>query len=647
VDDSSSNPVNDGGNDSVAAPYFDRTVGPSVNGALDSFNGESAFGEWTVFVCDNVGGTTGTVNLIDLDVIGVVSGNEAPTANDLNINTDEDSAIGVTLTGSDPDGDILTFSIVDQPVHGSLSGTAPDLTYTPASNYNGSDSFTFKVNDGMVDSNTATVSITVNPVNDPPVAQDQIYSMEMNSSLWANLEGEDIDGDSLAFELLSVPVYGALRGDPTNLLYTASPNYFGEDSFTYRVNDGVFDSDVATVNITIYPAEPITVFFDDFESDLGWIESPDGGINSITGMWERANPEEVYYEGYKQLGETVSGIDDLVTGPLAGSSPGDYDIDGGETTIRSPEVLLPIGRELTLSFYYYLAHSTNATSDDYLRVTVEGDHDQLVFEELGAANNDDAVWESFSSDISNFAGQTVTLLIAAADAGTGSLVEAAIDDVLIQATNTNETPTADAQFLIAIHDQDKSITLTGSDGDADPLIHVIVTEPTHGILSGSTPNLIYTPGPDYYGYDNFEFVCEDSKAVSMPAVVTLFIGNPTSANILYFGAEESSSDIVLRWATSTEFDVLGFNLYRSNSVEGERRKLNSDLILAGNPGGGEGRDYSFIDSYFDAGSDVLFYFLELLDLSGGIEIYGPVEVKLAYRDNLGFSYKLYVPIIER
>ena len=71
------------------------------------------------------------------------------------------------------------------------------------------------------------------------------------------------------------------------------------------------------------------------------------------------------------------------------------------------------------------------------------------------------------------------------------------------------------------------------------------------------------------------------------------------------------------------------------------------MILAGNPGGGEGRDYSFIDSYFDAGSDVLFYFLELLDLSGGIEIYGPVEVKLAYRDNLGFSYKLYVPIIER
>ena len=79
----------------------------------------------------------------------------------------------ITLTGSDVDANPLTYAVLTQPGHGSFSGTAPALTYIPALNYNGVDSFTFKVNDGTVDSALATVSITVNPVNDPPVANPQ------------------------------------------------------------------------------------------------------------------------------------------------------------------------------------------------------------------------------------------------------------------------------------------------------------------------------------------------------------------------------------------------------------------------------------------------------------------------------------------
>ena len=72
------------------------------------------------------------------------------------------------------DGDPLTFSVVTSPTHGALSGTAPNLTYTPAADYNGPDSFTFKANDGTVDSNIATISITVDAVNDAPTADRTI-----------------------------------------------------------------------------------------------------------------------------------------------------------------------------------------------------------------------------------------------------------------------------------------------------------------------------------------------------------------------------------------------------------------------------------------------------------------------------------------
>jgi hypothetical protein len=101
-------------------------------------------------------------------VTGDTSVNEAPVADSQSVTTNEDTAKAITLTGSDANGDTLTFSVVTQPAHGTLSGTAPNLTYTPNANYNGSDSFTFKANDGSADSNTATVSITINAVNDAP-----------------------------------------------------------------------------------------------------------------------------------------------------------------------------------------------------------------------------------------------------------------------------------------------------------------------------------------------------------------------------------------------------------------------------------------------------------------------------------------------
>lgn len=96
--------------------------------------------------------------------------NRPPVANPTTITTAEDTQVGIVLSGSDPDGDALTFSIASQPTHGTLSGIAPNLTYTPAANYFGPDSFTFTVSDGSLSSTQATVTITVAAVDDPPLA---------------------------------------------------------------------------------------------------------------------------------------------------------------------------------------------------------------------------------------------------------------------------------------------------------------------------------------------------------------------------------------------------------------------------------------------------------------------------------------------
>ncbi len=332
----------------------------------------------------------------------------------------------------------------------------------------------------------------------------------------------------LSFAPVSSPAHGSLSGTAPNLTYTPDTGYSGSDSFDFIANDGSLDSAPATVSITVNPPGPVTVFWDDFESSTGWDEDPYNSDDATTGFWEVANPEETSSSGYiMQLGDAYSGSQNLVTEGSAGSSVGTYDIDNGETSILSPEISLPAGRELTLSFYYYLGHLSNGTTDDYLRVSVVGDTTQLVLEELGSGDYDAASWASFSTDISAFAGQDVHILIAAADAGSGSLIEAGVDDVLIEGVLTNNPPSADPQSVSTDEDTPVGITLTGSDPDGDPLSFAVASGPSHGTLSGSAPNLTYTPDANFNGSDSFTFTVNDGQATSSPAAVDITV-NPVN-----------------------------------------------------------------------------------------------------------------------
>jgi len=171
---------------------------------------------------------------------------------------------------------------------------------------------------------------------------------------------------------------------------------------------------------------PVTppVYSDTFESATGWTQLAD---TATTGRWERADPASTSSSGAKQLGTTVSGSFDLVTGPLAGSGAGTYDVDGGQTSIQSPAIALPAGNR-TLTFSWYLAHGSNASSADAFRVKVNG---TVVFQQLGAATNRNAAWTTASVNLNAFAGQTVRIVFEAADAAGASLVEAGVDDVKI------------------------------------------------------------------------------------------------------------------------------------------------------------------------------------------------------------------------
>ena len=241
------NPSN--GNLSGTPPLVTYT--PNAN-----FNGSDSF---TFKVND--GKEDSNIATVSITVTAV---NDAPVADAQSVTTDEDIPVDITLTASDVDGDILTFSIVAQPSNGSLSGTTPNLSYTPNANYNGSDSFTFKANDGVADSNIAIVSITINAVNDAPVADDQSVTTDEDIPVEITLTGSDVDGDSLTYSVVTAATNGSLSGTVPNLTYTPEPNFNGVDSFTFKANDGTADGNIATVSITVNPAE-VVEFEDSFE----------------------------------------------------------------------------------------------------------------------------------------------------------------------------------------------------------------------------------------------------------------------------------------------------------------------------------------------------------------------------------------------
>ncbi|MDN5864112.1 MAG: Ig-like domain-containing protein, partial [Gammaproteobacteria bacterium] len=192
-------------------------------------------------------------------VIG--GGNNAPVASNGTLTTEVNTAKSGTLVATDPDGDPLTFSIVAEPTHGSVTlddASTGAYTYAPDTDYSGSDSFTFKANDGTTDSNTATISITVNSAaNNPPVAEDGTLTTEVNTAKGGTLVATDPDGDPLTFSIVAQPEHGGVTLDDASTgayTYTPDTNYSGSDSFTFKASDGVADSNTATISITVNSA---------------------------------------------------------------------------------------------------------------------------------------------------------------------------------------------------------------------------------------------------------------------------------------------------------------------------------------------------------------------------------------------------------
>ena len=487
--------------------------------------------------------------------------NSVPLASDQNVSVTEQTSYIINLVASDADGDALTYSIVDTSSNGTAVLNGRTVTYTSNSDTAVSDSFTFKVNDGVSDSSKATVTITITPINDSPTANSQSnVNADENIEKSITLTGSDAEGDNLSFILVTAPKNGRLL-DPGNgnraivggtlssnlVTYFSTSDKATSDSFVFKSYDGNSVSENASVSISINQVNDSPIAIGD---DIVLTEEvptnivltatdPDGTtptifkITSLTNgnLTDPGNGNSVITSGTTLKGNTVT----FTSNNLANSDSftfvaNDGFLDSKESTVtikiitdaptanpQNVTAIEQVDKKITLlgtdkegdNLTYIISSlpTTGILKDGGVTITAvqlpkNTTNTDLVYN----SNSDTVLTDNFKFKVNDGISDS-----------SAAIVSITIDPV-------NDKPVAIAQSNVVATEQTLlAITLNGTDPDGDVLTYTIVDIPTNGtaVLLGS--KLSYTSNSDTAISDSFTFKVNDGKLDSDKATVSIVI----------------------------------------------------------------------------------------------------------------------------
>lgn len=482
-----------------------------------------------------------------------INGTNPPGTEGQSVTTAEDTPASLTLKAVSPNSNANFTYTVSQPAHGTLSGTGANRTYTPVPNFTGSDSFTFSVNDGQANSNTSTVTITVTNVNDAPVAADDSKSTQEDTplSFFAgellindNAGAADEGGQTLAVTSVAdgADTHGTVSFAGGQITYTPAANYHGAASFTYQVcDDGTTAGSPdprcasATVNVTVESVN----------------DSPETHADAATTDEDTPVTVDVV------TNDTDVDGDSLTLASVADAAHGTVAIADGKA-VFTPEA----NYNGAASFSYVVNDGHGGTATGNVSITVNPVNDAPTVESQSAETNEDTA-KSITLAGSDLDGDSLTYnIVTPPSHGTANVSGAGVTytpdanfngldsftfksndgtvdsgeaTVSLTINAVNDAPGANAQSIATDEDTPKAITLAGTDVETSgsSLTFNITTQPSHGQLSGSAPNLTYVPAANYNGADSFEFTVTDAgdgssaASTSAPATVSITV-NPVN-----------------------------------------------------------------------------------------------------------------------
>ena len=506
--------------------------------------------------------------------------NVPPDAKNDSYSVAEDGTLkgsSVLANDTDGNGDHLTASLVTGPLHGTLSlSSAGTFTYHPVADYNGADSFTYKVSDGRGGVDTATVSITVNSVNDPPVAAADAATTSEDTPVVINVLANDSDlhggapgedNTPLSSQIVGGgPAHGTLVLNPDGT-YTYTPNadYNGTDSFTYQAVDSLGAvSNTATVIITVTSVNDPPVANDDSysvaEDTTLTVKSSVGVLANDSDLHGGAPSENNLPLNAQLVTDVAHGTLTLLANGHFTYTP-DADFNGTDsftyqtvdklggvsnvatvtisvTSVNDPPVA--VDDAATLPEDGVLAGTSVLANDSDLHGGAPSENNTPLTAQLGTGpahgglvfNSDGTYTYTPDADYNgtdSFTYKAVDSLGAASNTGT----------VTITVTSVNDPPVAaDDAATVAEDNVLKGTSVLANDSDAHggapsenntPLTAQLVGDVAHGSLTlNADGTYTYTPDADYNGTDSFTYQAVDSLGgVSNTGTVTITV---TSVN---------------------------------------------------------------------------------------------------------------------
>lgn len=232
-----------------------KVVGLPMNGTLDGVPPNLIYTPSPNFIGTDNFTFKVTDGLVDSAVVTVtvkvIQTNFAPVANNQSVTLPAATTRSIALSASDMDGDVLTYRILNGPTKGSISVLGSSVIYSANPTYTGLDNFSYVVNDGLLDSSVATVTLTLTRANVAPIATAQSVSTTLNTAKPLTLSATDANGGTLSYVIVKRPSHGALSGSPPAVTYTPATGYNGADSFLFKASDGLANSEPARVDITV------------------------------------------------------------------------------------------------------------------------------------------------------------------------------------------------------------------------------------------------------------------------------------------------------------------------------------------------------------------------------------------------------------
>jgi VCBS repeat-containing protein len=518
--------------------------------------------------------TDGTTDSADTTVTITVSAqNHAPVAvDDGPFTTNEDTSTGVDLfllqNDTDADDDDLTPVLVAQPQNGSVTLHADGtFFYTPAANFHGTDTFTYKVNDGQADSNVATVTITVNAVNDAPVGVADAYDAVEGTPLVVDAENgvlandTDVDGTTPTVASFTQPANGTVTvGDDGAFTYTPDSGFIGTDTFTYKATDGTADSDDTTVTITVSAQNHIPVAVDD-----GPFTTDEDTALTIAASAVLANDTDddddtltaAVVDQPQNGSVTLGGDGNFTYTPTAnfhGTDSFTYKANDGHADSNAATVTITVNAVNDVPQGHFDTYAV--AQDGTLTVT---DLEGVLANDTDA--DDDPLTVTLVDDVENGtlslnSDGSFTYTPAAGFTGTDTFTYKAKDGVS-ESDVTTVTIHVDAPPVVQddpdymtdedtplVVDADGGVLANDHDPELDPMEAVVVDQPQNGILSlGADGSFTYTPNPDFNGTDTFTYQVSDGVATSTIATVTITVNPvndaPVTTDDAYTGAQDT------------------------------------------------------------------------------------------------------------